>query len=163
MTMLNSLNLDAELAVAGPTAASFSRLWQKVWQSPYLPAELIDLCRLTLARLHADAADLEATNPAVAGSALPNPALHAQRRQAVLAGRAHTDPVFSAAEKAVLEFAEIYGIDAQSLTDEIAGRVKAHYGEPGLVFLIEARPTPGQGARLQPGQIVDVSTSGKRR
>ena len=32
-----------------------------------------------------------------------------------------------------------------------------------LVFLIEARPTPGQGARLQPGQIVDVSTSGKRR
>ncbi|MGD9598223.1 MAG: hypothetical protein AB7G76_11615 [Steroidobacteraceae bacterium] len=32
----------------------------------------------------------------------------------------------------------IYGQDPQAITDELAGAVKAHFGETGLVALIEA-------------------------
>ena len=44
----------------------------------------------------------------------------------------------SAAEQAVLEFAEIYAQDPGALTDELADGVKRHFGEAGLVCLIEA-------------------------
>ncbi|MGO9804437.1 MAG: hypothetical protein ACLPTL_13495, partial [Steroidobacteraceae bacterium] len=44
----------------------------------------------------------------------------------------------SAGEKALLLFAECYGLDPQSIPDELADEVKAFLGEPGLVFLIEA-------------------------
>jgi hypothetical protein len=32
----------------------------------------------------------------------------------------------------------MYGLDAQSITDELAASVSDHLGEAGLVFLIEA-------------------------
>jgi hypothetical protein len=47
-------------------------------------------------------------------------------------------PDFTDAEKAVLQFAEYYGLDPQGIPDEVAESVKAHLAEPGLVFLIEA-------------------------
>ena len=132
MSTLTSLNLDAQLAVAGPAAVSFAALWQALWRQERLPLELLELCRLHLARLHQDAVEIGAVNPNLPG------AIAAPRRAAVLAGTAHADPAFSAAEKAVLEFAEVYALDAQSITDELADGVKAHFGEPGLVLLIEA-------------------------
>jgi hypothetical protein len=127
------MNLDAHLAKAGPAADSFARLWHKLWHQDFLSAELLELCRLTLARLHSDAAEIAASNSFLSVSDAA-----AKRRQAVLAGRAHEDPAFSAAEKAVLQFAELYWMDAQSIGDEAADEVKGHFGEPGLVFLIEA-------------------------
>ena len=132
MITLTSLDLDAQLASAGPAAASFAALWQALWRQERLPSELLELCRLQLARLHQDAVEIAAVNPN-----LPRP-LALYRRESVLAGRAHADPDFSAAEKAVFEFAEVYALDAQSITDELADRVKEHFGEPGLVLLIEA-------------------------
>ncbi len=38
----------------------------------------------------------------------------------------------------MLEFAEIYAQDPGALTDELADGVKRHFGEAGLVCLIEA-------------------------
>ncbi len=128
-----SINLDRALAPAGAAAASFARLWQSLWVAPYVPPELLELSRLTLARLHQDRAELEAHNPHVDPG---TPA--AARRAAVTEGRAHHAEGFSAAERAVLQFAECYGLDAQRIPDETADAVKAHLGEAGLVFLIEA-------------------------
>jgi len=56
----------------------------------------------------------------------------------VLAGTAGSDPAFSAAERAVLEFTELFWMDAQSIDDAAAEAVAAHHGEAGLVLLIEA-------------------------
>jgi hypothetical protein len=133
MATPTSMNLDTHLAMAGPAAESFARLWVKLWQQDLVGAELLELCRLTLARLHSDAAEIAATN-----SFLPATDAAAKRSQAILAGRAHEDPAFSPAEKAALQFAELYWMDAQSIGDEAAEEVKAHFGEPGLVLLIEA-------------------------
>ncbi len=129
----NSLDLDRTLAGAGSAAASFARLWQSLWVQPYVPAPLLEMCRLTLARLHRDEHELSAINPHVEPGALS-----AARRASVIAGSAHAASGFSAAEKAVLEFAESYALDAQSIPDDTADQVKAQLGEPGLVFLIEA-------------------------
>jgi hypothetical protein len=129
----NSLDLDRTLAVAGSAAASFARLWQALWVQPYVPPPLLEMCRLSLARLHRDASELAAVNPHLEPGALP-----AARRETVIAGRAHAASDFSATEKAVLQFTECYGLDAQSIPDDTADAVKAQLGEAGLVFLIEA-------------------------
>lgn len=128
-----SLDLDHNLAVAGGPAASFARLSASVWAQPYLSAELLELCRLTLARLHRDEIEIAAINPRV-----PPGQPGAQRRAAVLAGTTHNNAAFSVAEKAVLLFCECYALDAQGIADEVAHAAKDHLGEPGLVFLIEA-------------------------
>ncbi len=128
-----SLDLDPQLAVAGGPAASFARLSASLWQQRYLSTELLELCRLTLARLHRDETEIAALNPHLA-QGQPG----AQRRAAVLAGATYQSPAFSAMEKAVLLFTECYALDAQSIADEVAQQAKDHLGEPGLVFLIEA-------------------------
>ncbi|MBS0378564.1 MAG: hypothetical protein JSS29_08765 [Proteobacteria bacterium] len=128
-----SIDLDRALAAAGTPAASFARLWQSLWVAPYVSAELLELCRLTLARLHRDAAELGAPNPHL-DAGTPG----AARRAAVLGGIVHRTDGFSGAERAVLQFAECYGLDAQRIPDETADAVKASLGEAGLVFLIEA-------------------------
>jgi hypothetical protein len=132
-TSPTSLELDLKLALAGEPAASFARLSGSLWQQPYVTAELLELCRLTLARLHRDEIEIAAVNPRV-----PHGQPAAARRAAVLAGATYRSPAFSPAEKAVLLFTECYALDAQSITDEVAQQAKDQLGEPGLVFLIEA-------------------------
>ncbi|HEY6132172.1 MAG TPA: hypothetical protein VIV27_09140, partial [Halioglobus sp.] len=52
--------------------------------------------------------------------------------------RWNSDHSFSAAERACLAFTEVYAMDAQAVTDELAAAVKAHFGDAGLVLLVEA-------------------------
>lgn len=127
------MDLDRSLAAAGSPAAAFARLSQKLWTQPYVPAVLLEMCRLTLARLHRDELEIAAINPYV-----PPGELTAPRRAAVLAGNTLSSAQFSATEKAVLLFAECYALDPQRIADEVADGVTSQLGEPGLVFLIEA-------------------------
>ena len=129
---VTSLTLDEALARAGPGAETFARLWQALWQQPQLPAGLLELCRVTFARLHRDAAELAAVNPLAGDRAGLDAA-----RALVAADKGHDSDTLSAGEKAVLLFAEYYWMDTSSIPDEVAEAVKAHYGEPGLVLLIE--------------------------
>ncbi len=129
---LTSLTLDEALARAGPAAESFARLSASMWQQEQLPEGLLELCRLTFARLHRDEAEMAAVNP-LGGSRAGTEAL----RRLVLEDKAHDSDALSEGEKAVLLFAEYYWMDASSIPDEPADAVKAHYGDPGLVLLIE--------------------------
>jgi hypothetical protein len=133
MPALSSVNLDEHLATAGPAAQSFARLWATLWHQRQLDRDLLELCRLTLARLHSDSQEMTAVNACLRSN---DGAVH--RRRAVLAGTAGSDPAFSAAERAVLEFTELFWMDAQSIDDAAAEAVTTHHGEAGLVFLIEA-------------------------
>lgn len=132
-TCATSLDLDRHLACAGSPAASFARLWQALWVQPYLTPALLEMCRLTLARLHQDEQELAAANPHVEPGALTP-----ERLRVVVAGGTFKSSLFSPAEKAVLLFTECYGLDPQSIADDVADAVKDHLGEAGLVFLIEA-------------------------
>jgi hypothetical protein len=132
-TLPTSLNLDRYLAAAGSPAASFARLWQSLWVQPYLSPPLLEMCRLLLARLHRDELELVAENPHLEPGALTH-----ERRELLIAGRACRSAAFTPAEKVLLQFTESYGLDPQSIGDELSEEVKTHLGEPGLVFLIEA-------------------------
>ena len=129
---VTSLDLDRYLTAAGAAAASFARLWQSLWDQPYASPALLEMSRLTLARLHRDPAEQAAPNPHVPGGLLTP-----ETRQLVLAGEL-SSPLLQPLQRAVLQFTECYGLDPQAIPDELAESVKCHLGEAGLVFLIEA-------------------------
>ena len=86
----------------------------------------MELCRLRLAQLHRSAGD----------AALVERELDDEKRAALC--NWDTSSLFSEAERACIAFTEVYAMDAAALRDEQAGAVKAHYGDAGLVALIEA-------------------------
>jgi len=126
--MMTSLTLEERLRPAGASAAAFEAFTQAVWTQPRIPASLLELCRLLLARMHRADAERNAGKTPV----------DAAKKAAVLAGDWSDPGLFSAGERAVLDLAELYAIEAQSVTDEAAAAVVAHYGDAGLVTLVEA-------------------------
>lgn len=109
-------------SLGGPYAG----MYESLWQQDHVPPTVLELCRLRMAQLHRSATDQ-------ALSAVP---VDAERRAALRDW--HSSPQFSAAERACLEFTEIYAMDALSITDEQAAAVKAHYGDVGLVALVQS-------------------------
>lgn len=107
-------------------APPYFALEQSLWHQPHLPVALLELCRLRLAQLHRCEAELART-----GCDLPEGTRDALTRW-------ESSQQFSAAERACLAFAEVYAMDARALTDEHAAAVKQHFGDAGLVLLIEA-------------------------
>lgn len=127
--VLNSNALGGTLAPGGRVAQDFEALWRDIWRQDHVPPALLELCRLRLA-VFVDA-------PAEFDTACV-PGIDPVRIAAVKSGAYATDPSFGPAEQAVLEFAEIYAQDPSAITDELADAVKAHFGEAGLVCLIES-------------------------
>lgn len=128
---VTSFDVDRNLAVAGPIAGLFRDLAEKFWDQPHIPAQLIELVRLDLAQMHHAEAELKLRHPKAAG-------LSEAKIKAVIDANWHRDPQFSAAEKAVLNFAEYYFVDPESISDEAAAAVVTHFGDNGLVCLVEA-------------------------
>jgi len=126
---VTAADVSTLLHAGGEMATYFDRAYAGVWQQPHVPATTLELCRLRLARLHEVAAEIE--SPAVTP-------VDAHKRAAVLAGSYARDDRVSPAERAAIEFCEVYAMDAQAITDELAAAVVEHVGEPGLVALIEA-------------------------
>jgi hypothetical protein len=125
-----SLDLGQTLAAAGSSATAFEAMWDALWHQPALPPALLELCRLRLAQLHRADSELARNNPAV--SVAP------EKINSLLHGDYARDGLFSAAELAVLDFAEVYAQDPAALSDEQAAAVKEHFGEKGLVVLVKA-------------------------
>jgi alkylhydroperoxidase family enzyme len=107
-------------------AADFDALYESLWNQSHIPPPVLELCRLRLAQLHR--APMEIQHCA--------PELSPDRRDNLT--RWATDGSFSSAERACLAFTEVYAMDASALTDEHAEAVKVHYGDSGLVLLVEA-------------------------
>ncbi|MBV6416035.1 MAG: hypothetical protein CMLOHMNK_00562 [Steroidobacteraceae bacterium] len=131
---LDSFSLTAALGrPGGELARRHEVLWHSLWQQPHVSAQILELCRLRLAQLHGATRELAVEPPAglCAG-------LDAGKRAILLSGNWTRDARLSAAERAALEFAEVYGQDPGAITDELAAAVKAHFSDAGLVALIEA-------------------------
>jgi len=131
MTAQSVTSLSLDLAAAGPISGLFDELAGKFFDQPHSPAALMELVRLDLAYMHRAEAEMAARHPA--GKGLPKVKI-----AAVVAGSWHRDPQFSAAEKAVLNFAEYYYVDPESIPDEAAFAVVGNFGDSGLVCLVEA-------------------------
>ena len=104
----------------------FQALYASFWQLPQLPATTLELCRLRIAQLHKSELDWH-----IQEIALPQ----AQREEL---RRWPASPHFSAAERACIALTEVHAMDARAITDEQADAVKAHFGEVGLVALLQA-------------------------
>ncbi|QDX82160.1 hypothetical protein B9N43_13450 [Denitratisoma sp. DHT3] len=129
-TSPTSLDLAPALAPAGATADALEDLWQALWAQPHVPAPVLELCRLRLAGLHGLAEETALRHPA---ARLPEGKI-----AALLDGSFPRHPDFSPAERAALDFAEIYFQDAKAISDELAAEVSRYFGEPGLVALLTA-------------------------
>jgi hypothetical protein len=130
---LDTASVARWLAPAGALAAAYEALWESVWNQRSVPADIIELCRLRLAQLHGAGAELSIRHPAAvrAGFDEAKAALLLQPGAGVLQR-------FSAAERAALELAELHAMDPAMITDSVCDEVKRHFGDEGLVALIEA-------------------------
>jgi len=125
---ITSQNLGQALAAGGTLLHAYDAVWETLWNQPYVPVAILELCRLRLAQLH-DFQSEVAVRYALVGDA---------KIRSVLDGRYIGDAGFTDAELAVLEITEVYAQDPAAITDDMAERVKLHFGEPGLVCLVEA-------------------------
>jgi alkylhydroperoxidase family enzyme len=114
------------LKVLPGIAHSFDALYASLWTQQHLPPQILELCRLRLAQLHCCEVEMQRQDCALA----------ADQRAAL--SHWNTDERFSDAERACLAFTEVYAMDVQALTDELAQAVKDHFGDAGLVLLVEA-------------------------
>jgi alkylhydroperoxidase family enzyme len=127
MSWLSSGNdRESTIRVLPDIAASFTALYQSLWVQPHLPAEVLELCRLRLAQLHRCAVEWQRNDCEIP----PDKRNHLAQW--------NTHSLFFDAERACLAFTEVYAMDTQALTDELAAAVKAHFGDAGLVMLVEA-------------------------
>lgn len=120
---------DDSRAVVGALpalAATFDPLYRALWSQAHLPPATLELCRLRLAQLHQ--CDVEWQRSEVD--------IPAGKRDALR--NWDSDRQFSDAERACLAFTEVYAMDAQAVTDELASAVKEHFNDAGLVLLVEA-------------------------
>lgn len=106
--------------------AHFQRLYASFYQLSQLPPETVELCRLRLAQLHRSDADF----------ALQEHPLAAGKREQLQDW--YSAAPFSAGERACLELTEVHAMDCSAITDAQADAVKQHYGESGLVALLQA-------------------------
>jgi hypothetical protein len=133
MMTLDTERLSAALAPGGEMARAYDALCEAVWRQPYLPPGALELCRLRLAQLHGAKRELTLRHPTAAGVAGID-----AKTASLQAGTWLRDGRLTAAERAAIGFTELYAQDAGSVTDDAASEVKQHFGERGLVALIEA-------------------------
>ena len=121
------------LRSGGELARAYAKFCDAAWRQPHMPAGVLELCRIRLAQLHGAADELELGHPAAVG--FPD----IERKSRSLRGGGWLrDGALSEAELAAIGFAELYAQGASMVTDEVAADVKRHFGERGLVALIEA-------------------------
>ncbi len=104
----------------------FADLYRSFWSLASVPASTLELCRLRQAQLLGSDAAWQHEEVE-----LP-PGQRDSLRQWP------GSELFSAAEKACLEVAEVHAMDARAITDQQAEAVKTHYGEVGYVALVQA-------------------------
>lgn len=127
MTWFNQATTRQEVFATLPQFQTrFDALYGALWSVPQLPASVLELCRLRMAQLHdCDTEWRRQEQPIPSG-----------KRERL--SHWHSDAQFNAEERACLELTEVYAMDPAAITDAQAAAVKAHFGEAGLVALVEA-------------------------
>ena len=98
-------------------APSLAALEDEMWSIN--DPELLDLCRIRLGQLMGRDLPARAAGPDKVGALRRWP----------------SDPAFSEAERAVLDFCELYAIAAGAITDAHTERLHDHFDEPALAAL----------------------------
>ena len=134
----------SQVARLEPLARPFMALYQSFWQLESIPAQTLELCRLRQAVLLGSELAWQHEEQFIP-----------EEKRAQLAQWCDS-PLFSDAEKACLELTEVHAMDARAISDEQADAVKAHFGDVGLVALVQALGVFDAVARL--GLIWDLQS-----
>lgn len=110
---------------------AYHAVWTALGEQRHLPTRILELARLRLAAMHRAEHEMALRSPWARG-------LSEQKAASTLAGNWPRNDDFAEAEKAVLAFTEIYAQGAEFITDSLAGDIKEHFGDAGLICLIEA-------------------------
>jgi alkylhydroperoxidase family enzyme len=124
-------SVTVELGASPDIEDAFHSVWEALGHQNHLPPALLELARLRLAAMHRADDEMAMRSPWATG-------LSEQKAASTLAGNWHRDPNFNASDRAILAFTEVYAQGAEFITDELAADVKDHFGDTGLVCLIEA-------------------------
>lgn len=135
MSWIPETTHDSGLAGVLAINPALRQAWQgyrrAIWSQPHLPITILELCRLRLAQLHRCSEQWQTRNIDAHRAGVSDAKLEQL-------GNWHRDPQYDTAERACLEFTEIYFQDPQAITDPQADAVKQHVGESGLVALVQA-------------------------
>ncbi|MBK7814209.1 MAG: hypothetical protein IPJ52_07795 [Rhodocyclaceae bacterium] len=124
-------SVTVELGASPDIEDAFHAVWEALERQHHLPLAMLELARLRLAALHRADHEMALRSPWATG-------MHERKAVAVLAGAWHRQDDFDAAERSVLAFTEIYAQGPEFITDELATEITGHFGDAGLVCLIEA-------------------------
>lgn len=122
---------ELEVGATPEIEAAFRAIWESLGCQRHLPKATLELARLRLAALHRADREMALRSPWATG-------MHERKAGAMLAGAWHRQDDFDAAERSVLAFTEIYAQGPEFITDELATEITGHFGDAGLVCLIEA-------------------------
>ena len=125
--------LRLALRAGGELAVAYEAFCDAVWRQPHVPAAVLELCRIRLAQLHRSDEELPRRHAAAQAAADID-----RKSTSMLSGTWHRDGALTNADRAALGFTELYAQGAGFVTDEAAAEVSEHFGERGLVALIEA-------------------------
>lgn len=104
----------------------FMEFYASLGRQTHVPIDTLELCRQRVAQLHEN------------GAELLQQACDVSRQQYAELVSWPSSSRFSDGERACLALAEVYCMDVQAISDEQADAVKAHYGDAGLVALLQA-------------------------
>ncbi len=129
MTAITTHGLTALLQSGGELSERFHRVWEKYWEQDHIAPAILDMCRMRLAQMHGAGAEIGLSY--VDG-------ISPQQADAIRRGTYGDRGRFDPGQIAALELAEVYAQDPNAITDEMTDAVKAHYGDAGLVCLVQA-------------------------
>ena len=124
-------SVTVELGASLDIEDAFHAVWEALERQHHLPLAMLELARLRLAALHRADHEMALRSSWATG-------LSERKAESTLAGNWHRDPDFDASERAILAFTEVHAQGAEFITDELAADIKDHFGDTGLVCLIEA-------------------------
>jgi alkylhydroperoxidase family enzyme len=144
MTWLNTpdgnySDFEAVLANRPELLELYRRYYGALWDEQLVPADILELARLRIAQLHESAAELAIRHEAAG--------LSDAQRDAIASWR--TSPLFTPAQRAALEYAEMIPWQHHEITDEQARAVREQLGEKAFVAFTTALCLFDVNARLR--------------
>jgi alkylhydroperoxidase family enzyme len=123
--------LDRVFGLSPVVYEQYRELVRHVWQPGLISPVLLELCRLRMAQLIGGEHGFAGRAPQAAEAGLSDEKVAALRQWP-------TSPLFDAAERACLAFAESYVIDAHSVTDGQCAELQRHLSPSEVAVLTTA-------------------------
>ncbi|HEX6311820.1 MAG TPA: carboxymuconolactone decarboxylase family protein [Acidimicrobiia bacterium] len=141
-------SLERVFGLVPATHDAYRELDAALWDPALVDPALVELCRLRVAQLVGCDAELPVRHEEARAAGLDDAKIDELRRWP-------TSPLYSDADRAVLNFAEKFVVDASSVDDHDCAALRAHLSDPEIAALTTAMALFDAMARFQIALGVD--------